>query len=79
MLDLEVVPEQGLQTEQWELILGEKMEKKHQISRFFFVDINFYLFCTYLGMHFSQAVAIVQSQVRVIKSAHVVYNDQVWK
>jgi len=29
MLDLEVVPEQGLQTEQWELILGEKMEKKN--------------------------------------------------
>ncbi|ODN03576.1 hypothetical protein Ocin01_03102 [Orchesella cincta] len=49
MLDLEVIPEQGLQTEQWEFLLG---------------------------MHFSQSVAIIQSQVTVIKSAHVIYNDQ---
>ncbi|CAG7725235.1 unnamed protein product [Allacma fusca] len=49
MLDLEVVPQHGLQAEQWEFLLG---------------------------MHFSHAVAIIQSQIGVIKSANVVYNDQ---
>jgi hypothetical protein len=49
MLDLQVVPEQGLQADHWELLLG---------------------------MHFSQAVALVQSHVRIIKKAHVVYNEQ---
>lgn len=29
------------------------------------------------GMHFSQAVAIIQSQVGVIKGVHVLYNDKV--
>lgn len=34
---------------------------------------------TVLGMHFSQAVAIIQSQVGVIKGVHVLYNDKVGK
>lgn len=50
MLELEVIPQQGLQSEiGWEFLLG---------------------------MHFSHAVAIIQSQIGIIKTANVVYSDQ---
>jgi hypothetical protein len=34
-------------------------------------------FLVLTGMHFSQAISLVQSLVRVVKAAHVVYNEQV--
>lgn len=37
------------------------------------------LFCLFLGMHFSQAIAIIQSQVGLIKNVQVLYNDSVSK
>lgn len=48
MLDLEVVPERSIGTDNWEFILG---------------------------MHFTQAVAIIQSQVGIIKGVQVLYSD----
>lgn len=37
----------------------------------------FIKFCFFPGMHFSQAVAIIQSQVGVIKGVQVLYSDTV--
>lgn len=37
----------------------------------------FFLFVIILGMHFSQAVAIIQSQVGVIKGVQVLYSETV--
>lgn len=37
----------------------------------------FICFCYHIGMHFSQAVAIIQSQVGVIKGVQVLYSETV--
>lgn len=38
---------------------------------------HLFLFCLSVGMHFSQAVAIIQSQVGVIKGVQVLYSETV--
>ncbi|XP_014290960.1 PHAF1 protein CG7083 isoform X1 [Halyomorpha halys] len=48
MLELELIPEKSLASDQWEFTLG---------------------------MHFSQAVMIIQSQVGVIRGVQVIYSD----
>lgn len=76
MLDLEVIPERslGVGEKAWEFILGE-------ISNFFVLCcewktiFSWFLFVT--GMHFSQAVAIIQTQVGTIKNVQVLYSEHV--
>lgn len=51
----------------------------HQTPDLLFTPICLfvYLFVIYSGMHFSQAVAIIQSQVGVIKGVQVLYSETV--
>jgi Uncharacterised protein family (UPF0183) len=77
MLDLEVIPERslGCPEKSWEFILGElfslfivfaqqRSNKKNLLSLI-------------AGMHFSQAVAIIQTQVGTIKNVQVLYSEHV--
>ncbi len=91
MLELDVVPERSLGCEQWEFILGMYCitNSYHQINN---LRISYYQIYTQfstttpslvklrlflIGMHFSQAVAIIQSQVGIIKGVQVHYSDTV--
>lgn len=40
-------------------------------------EVRVLLFFCFVGMHFSQSVAIIQSQVGVIKGVQVLYSDTV--
>jgi len=71
MLDLEIVPERSLGCDGWEFILGECLAERR--TRFFHRSPLF----LFPGMHFSQAVSVIQSQIGVIKGVHVLYSEMV--
>lgn len=90
MLDLEVIPERALASAErnWEFILGKKYSPPHFtciLQCFFFlclyqninINLTFFRHDARAGMHFSQAVAIIQSQVGTIKNVNVLYSEQV--
>lgn len=72
MLDLEVIPERslGCPEKSWEFILGSKFSL-FSVAKYFLSSFP------YTGMHFSQAVAIIQTQVGTIKNVQVLYSEQV--
>lgn len=84
MLTLEVVPERSLGCEQWEFVVGGFHLFFKRIIAFYsnvsqcccFVEFHLFFYVV-VGMHFSQAVAIIQSQVGIIKGVQVLYNDSV--
>lgn len=52
---------------------------KKEINRLKLMSVFMKWFILFLGMHFSQAVAIIQTQVGIIKGVQVLYNDAVRK
>lgn len=75
MLDLEVIPERslGCPEKSWEFILGELFSLFSVAQKKIFINS----FLVFPGMHFSQAVAIIQTQVGTIKNVQVLYSEHV--
>lgn len=70
MLDFEVIPERSLSFDQ-EFILGKFSLCSH------FVKVKKLSSDVFAGMHFSQAVSIIQCQVSTIKNVQVLYSENV--
>lgn len=78
MLDLEVIPERSLGCpEKWEFILGEYLNSFSVVSLFEQSNNKTFNVSYTSGMHFSQAVAIIQTQVGTIKNVQVLYSEHV--
>lgn len=79
MLDLEVIPERslGCPEKSWEFVLGELKFKNFFVLCSWIHCSLILMFACFLGMHFSQAVSIIQTQVGSIKNVQVLYSESV--
>lgn len=77
MLDLEVIPERSLGCLSWEFVLGKLKFKNFFVLCSRIQCPMLLMFAYFSGMHFSQAVSIIQSQVGSIKNVQVLYSESV--